>query len=103
MSNITIARETMISDMNFRKDGQGREKELETVQWQEGTIVFRTSCLIKSYRVLFAPAKDGTYSKPVERYNSREFEELFGFGGMCQGYNPEKVILIRGEFLTESC
>tara|TARA_B100001758_G_scaffold239460_3_gene243829 strand:+ start:9706 stop:9840 length:135 start_codon:yes stop_codon:yes gene_type:complete len=32
--------------------------------------------------------------KPYQPYTSREFEELFGFGIMCQGYDENKVIQV---------
>jgi len=34
------------------------------------------------------------FMKPYQPYTSREFEELFGFGIMCQGYDENKVIQV---------
>ena len=34
------------------------------------------------------------YMKPYTPYNSREFEELFGFGIMCHRYDENKVIQV---------
>ena len=34
------------------------------------------------------------YMKPYTPYNSREFEELFGFGMICNRYDENKVIQV---------
>ena len=35
--------------------------------------------------------------KPIKKYNCMVFEELFGFGYNCDGFNVEKVIKLRKE------
>ena len=34
------------------------------------------------------------FMKPYQLYTSREFEQLFGFGIMCEGYDENKVVQI---------
>ena len=34
------------------------------------------------------------FLKPYTPYSSREFEELFGFGILCQGYDEHKVVQV---------
>ncbi len=37
----------------------------------------------------------GYYVKPTERHYKYDFENFFGFGPGCLGYNPNECVLIR--------
>ena len=50
---------------------------------------------IDLYQIYVAVDTNNTvYMKPYRPYSSREFEELFGFGIMCQGYDENKTIQV---------
>tara|TARA_B000000475_G_scaffold149897_1_gene120725 strand:+ start:107 stop:388 length:282 start_codon:yes stop_codon:yes gene_type:complete len=50
----------------------------------------------KRYDVMICKLDEGTVLlKPIKKYNCMVFEELFGFGYNCDGFDVEKVIKLR--------
>ena len=70
-----------------------RTKECESLKWKEGILRMRDLGKIKEYKVYFHNCEQ-TYLKPREKVNCSIFEEVFGFGKKCQGYDENKIVLI---------
>ena len=54
------------------------------------------------FQVEFSPGclgnESGTYCRPVQPYETSEFEQLFAFGGHCHGFSTDVVILLRDTY-----
>jgi hypothetical protein len=70
-----------------------RTKECESLEWKEGILRMRDLGKIKEYKIYFHKGVP-TYLKPREKVNCAIFEEVFGFGKKCQGYDENKIVLI---------
>ena len=66
----------------------------QNIDWIQGTLCISDMGMMKSYNV-FIGHKDGdTYLKVNDKYEDALFEQIFGFGCKCSGWNPYKTIKI---------
>jgi len=52
----------------------------------------------KAYNVEYTTIDKVTYLRSLEKYESFEFEQLFGFGGDCHDFVKGKIIVVRNNF-----
>lgn len=96
MPCLVISYPTNISDKNYRTDNNNMSAEdIKNIEWTLGSVYYNGH----NYTVKMAKANDeGTYCMSVQKYESYEFQELFGFNAHCQNYKKDKIILVRNKF-----
>ena len=55
---------------------------------------------MKSYEVYACEKDSEVYIKPSKIYTNREFEELFGFGFGCHGYDENKIVWVKNATIS---
>ena len=64
-------------------------------KWNKGILYTNDLDVKKKYNVMIYKISDkSVLLKPLQQYNCRIFEHIFGFGYNCSGFSLEKIINI---------
>jgi len=95
----TIQYSTKTLSYNRLTVGDAQEMDMITIK-KNNAIQFTkaTLCLLSSnheYDIDYAVIQEVTYLKSLKKYESYEFEKLFGFGFDCNDFVQGKIIVVR--------
>jgi len=68
-------------------------KKNHAIQFTKATLCHLSST--HQYDIEYAVIQEVTYLKSLKKYESYEFEQLFGFGYNCHDFVPGKIIVVR--------
>jgi len=79
--------------------GDAKESDMMTIQLNKD-ILFKRACLCllssnHEYDIEYAVINQVTYLKTLEKYESWEFESIFGFGCDCHNFVKGKIVVVR--------
>jgi len=79
--------------------GDAKESDMMTIK-VNNDILFKKACLCllssnHEYDIEYAVINQVTYLKTLEKYQSWEFEQIFGFGHDCHNFVRGKIVVVR--------
>lgn len=79
--------------------GDAQEHDMMVIKINND-IVFEKACLClprsnHEYEIEYAVIERVTYLKSLEKYESYEFEQIFGFGSDCHDFVKGKIVVVR--------
>jgi hypothetical protein len=79
--------------------GDAKESDMMTIK-VNNDVVFKKACLCllssnHEYDIEYAVINQVTYLKTWEKYQSWEFEQIFGFGHDCHDFVKGKIVVVR--------
>jgi len=79
--------------------GDAKESDMMTIELNKD-ILFKRACLCllssnHEYDIEYAVINEVTYLKTLKKYESWEFEQIFGFGFDCHNFSAGKIVVVR--------
>ena len=68
-------------------------------EWSNGCIRMLDIDKWKTYQIRYIELDNEYYLAPIQKYLCKNFEDIFGFGANCDGFNPNKIIRIRNAII----
>ena len=68
-------------------------------EWRTGCIKMLDITQWKDYQIRYLEHNNEYYLTPIQKYQCKKFEELFGLGGNGDGYNSNSIIRIRNAMI----
>lgn len=69
-------------------------KECPNINWTTANLQMHDGSQIKVYNIFIGQKDGNTYLKVKEKYNDSLFEQVFGFGCECRGWDINRTIKI---------
>ena len=68
--------------------------EIHDITWNEVILQIYDMSQVKNFNIFIGQKNGNTYLKVKERYNDSLFEQIFGFGCECRGWDINRTIKI---------